>query len=321
MIADVYASASNPLGLVPVHTILHGTAFGIYGLFVTHSHLTMAVGCNTASAIILNGAQGCTFDNTYLCSWGGAGGRPTIEIIEQGGGFIFRAISIEGTVDDAVRFTHGVTNIFVNIFFEYCGFGAPANYAIHAENNTEIRQLVFVGSYSNNNVLLYDVYTSDFSGLRHYDVIVTNITIHNLTHSKILLELGDTLTLTGASIGNTVQDNSGITGESLVLDALGLKVGSTGSRITFIKSAAVVYDPGNLLDGAAVTPGVALAGVEPDGKWVTMAVFTSIPVGGNNWQVTSYPVSGAVYVTIRNITGAPVDLPSGTLLVVAMKIG
>ena len=89
-------------------------------------------------------------------------------------------------------------------------------------------------------------------------------------------------------------------------------------QIGVILSTSVAWNPGSIADGATAYLYVTLSGIAADGTWVAMASLTTITY---NWMITACPDSGGITVTIMNKTGAAVDLASGTLRVVAMKVG
>lgn len=94
------------------------------------------------------------------------------------------------------------------------------------------------------------------------------------------------------------------------------KVGSNGNEIKNIWTATRSWDPGSIADGAtsaAVTLTISGASVGDP----VLAGFSSITAAG--WLLDAHVTSAnTVSVTITNKTGAPVDLPNGTLRATVM---
>lgn len=139
-------------------------------------------------------------------------------------------------------------------------------------------------------------------------------------------DMTDKIVVTGCNLsGNStggIRARTGMRGVNmqigLNLPAAGndtIRVGG-GAALSSLPTVAATWDPVSLVDGAVEAHSITVPGAAINDRVV--AALSSITTGG--WLISgTVTTANTVAVTIMNKTGAPVDLPSGTLTVTVTK--
>lgn len=91
---------------------------------------------------------------------------------------------------------------------------------------------------------------------------------------------------------------------------------NAGTTITSILAGTLTWDPGSLADGAATATTVTLSNVTT--SYTCTASHNAIGSSNPVFLTANPSDTGSVIVSLLNKTGAPFDLPSGTLRVICM---
>ena len=102
-----------------------------------------------------------------------------------------------------------------------------------------------------------------------------------------------------------------VVGASRMVTPIWLKLfNAWRDRFGILTEQAQIYDPPNILSGATSSIAVAFAGAKPGDKaWATHSAVQSGII------LLATATTNSVTVTFWNVTGAPIDLASGTLRV------
>jgi hypothetical protein len=283
--------------------------------WINNSFITCA---NTATAfmpIYVYAGAAPTIRDTYLVAYG----APII--YARGGctGLMLDNVAVEGTPTYLLHITSDATyNVSSKVSdFKLENISLPSSicssgYSVYAEDTTVVRNSNISECGLIDDLRLYDVEGCDFSRWGHYlsggDFITTLTIANGSSNTRIYKNIDDIVVFGGSVSYNTTVFDDGIAAVS------------TGTRFYIAPKVLTVtetWDPGSLADGAAATTYIQVIGVTA-AAYVALASFPSIVTTG--WDISAYPTDGYVVVTITNRTGDTVDLASGTLRVVAMKV-
>jgi len=315
----VYISTENDFGITPAGGTLDSHGYGNNDMQIVGSGLT---GWGVTAIKIMAGC-GVTARDTYLYSDG------VDAAVEMVGGcyFIADAIGCEGAPLSTIKITYDAAGSNINwLILDDSSMGSPTQYTIYAEDGSILRDSKIsstgpgVSGGACMPVHLHIAQNCDFTGLSEYRSGVFDIEYSGATGSSVQniyrLGLNDTITLNGAGqLGDIIEDMVDSLNSKLQVPAL--TIGS-GSSIIGFHTATATWDVGSLANGESAETLVNITGVTNDGAWVCFASLTSFTAAA--WVITAYPSLGRVKVILTNHTGGTVDLDSGTLRVVAMKI-
>lgn len=309
-------------GILPTHTTLT-TTYDATLCHLDNCHLTCAATATAFQAVYVYAGNGPRIDNCYLVSYGGAA------VYLRGGcsnGLQINRCVVEGnTRTHIIRVTDDATyNVpgKVTRMTLYAVGGSATVAAIECDTTTTLRDSSILNCTFLSNVIFGTLESCDFPQWAAYDGGATSMTVANAYNSFIGLNLGDTLTITG-SVSNVIVDDSSAAAQPYSFVKKPIKIGTTYNGATLasisqVLTASATWDVASLADGAAASTFVAITGVTTDGTWVCSASLSSITAAG--WLISAYPYAGGVRAVVMNKTGAPVDLASGTLRVVAIKV-
>lgn len=319
MEAIIYINNQNDLGITPAGGTLNTNNYGNNDMQIQNCGLTSGPGY---TCLKIKNYCNVTFLDTYLYSLASA----TISMID-GASLTCNGIGCEGTPDNIIELINvGGGTPFFSIRIYNSHLGTPNNYTVLGNANTVLKDSTFartergVVGGANKPIKLYraEGCLFDFQSSNSY-VFDINFDGGYSVYNKFILGRNDTLTYTNGaySAADIIESYSG-TANFIQANGFRPYGGTTSKTINDIRTATATWDVGNLADGASAMTFVSINDVTGDSKWVAWASLTSLDEQG--WMLTAYAVAGGVYVTLMNKSGAPIDPPSGTLFVAAMKV-